>query len=68
MIAVGTLITERPRTTPYVQLSRIRRPPRVGDGKALIGPGVKDPRLREEVISKFRNPLPARLILLTASA
>ena len=56
------------RTTPYVQLSRIRRPPRVGDGKALIGPGVKDPRLRDEVISKFRNPLPARLILLTASA
>ena len=56
------------RTTPYVQLSRIRRPPRVGDGKSLIGPGVQDSRLWEEVIGKLRNPLPVRLILLTASA
>jgi hypothetical protein len=55
------------RTTPYVRLSRIRRPPRVGDGKSPIGPGVKDPRLRKEVISKLCNPLPARLILLAAS-
>ena len=57
-----------PRTTPYVQLSRIRRPPRVGDGKSLIGPGVQDSRLWEEVIGKLRNPLPVRLILLAASA
>src|SRR5215207_8508119 len=28
-VAVGTLIAERPRTEPYVRLSRIRLPPRV---------------------------------------
>src|SRR6478672_2370546 len=62
----GRALPRAPRTTPYVQLSRIRRPPRVGDGKSLIGPGVQDSRLWEEVIGKLRNPLPVRLILLTA--
>ncbi len=36
MIAVGTPLTERPRTDPYVRLSRIRLPPRVCDGETLF--------------------------------
>ena len=39
-----------PRTDPYLQLSRIRLLPRVTNGKALIGPGMKDTRLGKPVI------------------
>jgi hypothetical protein len=47
-----------------VQLSRIRRPPRVGDGKSLIGPGVQDSRLWEEVIGKLRKCSTAHLTIV----
>src|SRR5215472_5800203 len=52
---------------PYVQLSRIRRPPWVRDGQALIGPGMENSRLWKKIIGKLRDPFPARLILLTAT-
>src|SRR5215472_14739670 len=52
---------------PYVQLSRIRRPPWVRDGEALIGPGMENSRLWKEIIGELRDPFPARLILLTAT-
>jgi hypothetical protein len=41
-IAVGTHIAMRPRTKPYVRLSRIRLAPRVFDGEALIRPRMLD--------------------------
>jgi hypothetical protein len=34
-----------PRTKPYVRLSRIRLPPRLFDGEALIRPRMLDARL-----------------------
>src|SRR5262249_17091514 len=47
-VAVGTRISSRaPRTEPYVRLSRIRLPPRVCDGEALIRPRMEDDRFRE---------------------
>ena len=46
-IAVGTHIAMRPRTKPYVRLSRIRLPPWVFDGEALIRPRMLDARLGE---------------------
>src|SRR5882724_8594103 len=39
-----------PRTEPYVRLSRIRLPPWVFDGEAVLGPWVKDARRREEAV------------------
>jgi hypothetical protein len=36
-----------PRTKPYVRLSRIRLPPWVFDGEALIRPRMPDARVRE---------------------
>src|SRR5882724_6675944 len=39
-----------PRTEPYVRLSRIRLPPWVFDGEAVLRPWVKDTRRGEEAV------------------
>jgi sulfate permease, SulP family len=56
-----------PRTTPYERLSRIRRPPRVSDGKALVGPRMKDAGRREEGAGQRGHPVPSRAIPLATS-
>ena len=38
------------------------------DGEAFLGPGVKDPRLGEPVVSQLRHPSPGQSTLLTALA
>jgi hypothetical protein len=42
LFAVGMPVAMPPRTDPDVLHSGIRLPPRVCDGKALVGPGMKD--------------------------
>src|SRR5215469_14990128 len=66
LVAVGTLVTERPRTEPYGRLSRIRLPPWVCDGEAITRPGMKDIRFREPVVHQLRHPFPRYPILLAA--
>jgi hypothetical protein len=65
VIAVGTLITGRPphRT---VRAAFLRRVPRVSDGEALIGPGVKDAGRREKFVSELGDPFPGCLVPLAA--
>src|SRR3954463_5380522 len=46
---------------------RIRLPPRVSDGKALLRPRVKDARFGEPVVGDLGDPLPRRAVLLAAS-
>jgi hypothetical protein len=55
------------RTEPYERDSRIRLPPRVFDGKPLIGPGMKYPGLLEPVVGDPRHPLPHQTRILTAA-
>ena len=63
-IAVGTLITERPPPTePSGPHSGTRLPPRVLDGEALLGPGMKDAGPGEKVIRQLRDPSPGRAVL-----
>src|SRR2546428_6810829 len=64
----GRELPRAPRTDPYVRLSRIRLPPRVRDGKALVGPGVKYPRLRKAVVRELLHPSPGESAVLAASA
>jgi hypothetical protein len=66
MIAVGTPLTECPRTDPYVRLSRIRLPPWVCDGEASTGPRMEDARCREKVGGQLLDALPRDAILLAA--
>src|SRR5215831_3251495 len=67
-VAVGTCVSSHaPRPEPYVQLSRIRLPPRVPDGKAVAGPRMKDNRLREPGVGQLRHPFPRDPILLAAT-
>jgi hypothetical protein len=47
-----------PRADPYVQLSRIRLLPQVCDGKALIGPGMKDTRFWEPLVNQLVHGVP----------
>src|SRR5262249_53565028 len=47
-------------------LSRIRLPPRVGDGEALLRPGVKDARLWNEGVGEGGGSRPCRLIAVAA--
>jgi len=47
-----------PALNPYVRLSRIRFPPWVFNGEPLTGPGVKDARFGEEVVSQLLGPCP----------
>src|SRR5258707_1129894 len=65
--AVGTLISGRPRTDPYVRDSRIRLPPWVFDGKPLIGPRVKDSGSWEPAVGDLRHPVPHKIGVLAAS-
>ena len=46
--------------------SGTRLPPRVFDGKALLGPRMKDAGPGEKVIRQLRDPSPGRAVLLTA--
>jgi hypothetical protein len=48
--------------------SGIRLPPWVIDGKALIGPWMKDSGLREPGVSDPRDPFPSHAVLLAAAA
>src|SRR6516162_2170127 len=67
-VAVGTRISSRaPRTDPYVRLSRIRLPPRVGDGKAVARPRVEDDRFWEPGVRQPRHPCPGDPILVAAT-
>jgi hypothetical protein len=50
---LGRSLLSAPRTDPYVPDSSIRLPPRVREGKALLGPGVKDFRAREPVVAQL---------------
>src|SRR6266478_2301294 len=59
-------ITGHPRTEPYVRLSRIRLPPWVFDGEALVWPGMKDARFGEPVVGQLSDPLPCHPVLLAA--
>jgi hypothetical protein len=68
MIAVGTPFTGRPRTDLYVRHSRIRLPPRVFDGEALLRPGMKDARLGEPVGGQLLQPIPRDAAPLAASS
>src|SRR5947208_12111279 len=65
-IRVGTSIPARPRTEPYVRLSRIRLPPRMFDGEAVAGPGVENAGLGKKVGGQRFNPFPRKAVLLTA--
>jgi len=73
-VAVGTLITERPPHRTVRAAFPHTAPPWVSDGKALVGPGMKDARSGEPGIGKrphffpvdgpswlasAENPLPA---------
>src|SRR6266536_2344125 len=51
----------------YMQLSRIRLLPRVRDGEAPIGPGMKDTRLWEPVVNQAVHPSPGELGHVAAS-
>ena len=66
-VAVGTPVASAPRTDPYVQLSRIRLLPRVCDGEALVGPGVKDTRSGEPLVNQPVHPFPVEIGPLAAS-
>ena len=56
-----------PRTEPYERLSRIRLPPWVLDGEALVWPWVQDTRLGEPIGGEFVDPLPCRRVPLAAT-
>src|ERR1700733_900144 len=66
-IAVGTLITQRPRTEPSEPDSGTRLPRWVFDGKADTRPRVENTRAREPVVRQLANPLPVHRILLAPS-
>ena len=55
------------RTDPDEPNSSIRLLPWVFDGKALIGPGMKDARSGKPVVGQFRHPLPREAVLLAAA-
>src|ERR1700751_574764 len=60
------MLSHAPRTEPYERHSRIRLPPWMFDGEALLRPGVKDARPRQIVVREPRDPLPRRLVSLAA--
>src|SRR5271165_958999 len=51
---------------PYGRLSRIRLPPWVLDGEALVRPGVEEARFGEPMIGELPDPLPGHAVLLAA--
>ena len=54
------------RTKPDMRLARIRLPPWVFDGEALIRPRVLDTRMREPLSDQLRHLRPCLSIFLTA--
>src|SRR5499427_10328434 len=52
---------------PDVPNSSIRLLPWVFDGKALIGPGMKDARSGKPVVGQFRDPIPCEAVFLAAT-
>ena len=61
-------IAGHPRTDPDRPDSSMRLLPWVCDGKALIGPGMKDTRRGEPSVGRFRHPTPLRGIRAGTSA
>src|SRR5271165_647625 len=51
---------------PYGRLSRIRLPPWMLDGEALVRPGVEEARFGEPMIGELPDPLPGHAVLLAA--
>jgi hypothetical protein len=54
------------RTEPDVRLSRIRLPPWLFDGEALVGPGVEDAGFGEPVVGERPDLLPGHSVFLAA--
>jgi len=59
-------ISGHPRTDPDRPDSCIRLLPRVFDGEALFGPGMKDARRGKPAVGQFRHPIPREAVLLAA--
>ncbi len=55
------------RAKPDMRLARIRLPPWVFDGEALIGPRVLDARTREPLSDQLRHVRPRLAIFLAAT-
>ena len=62
----GRGLLRAPRTKPDVRLARIRLPPWVFDGDALVWPRVLDARTREPLSDQLRYVRPCLTIFLTA--
>ena len=67
-VAVGARVTPRPPHGSVRAPLCIRLLPRVPDGETLVGPGMKDSRLGEPVVSQLRHSSPGETAFLTASA
>src|SRR3954454_11013338 len=64
----GRSLLNAPRTDPSEPNSGTRLLPRVSDGKAHTGPGMKDPRSGEKLVDQLRHARPHQVCLLTAPA
>src|SRR6266404_5655195 len=62
----GCPLLGTPRTEPDVQHSRIRLPPWMFDGEALVWPGVKDAWPWQPLVREPVDPVPSRAVLLAA--
>src|ERR1700704_3069065 len=62
----GCPLLGTPRTDPDRPDSSIRLLPRVFDGEALIGPGMKHTRCGKPAVGQFRHPIPREAVLLAA--
>src|SRR5258708_5754902 len=67
-VAVGTRVTPRPPHGSVRAPLCIRLLPGVLDGETLVGPGMKDSRLWEPVVSQLRHSSPGEIAFLAASA
>src|SRR5580692_4778051 len=59
-------VTEHPRTEPDVRHSRIRLPPWMFDGEALVGPGVRNAWPWQPLVRELVDPVPPGAVLLAA--
>src|ERR1700746_2490196 len=66
-IAVGIPVTRYPRSDPSERNSRTGLPPWVSDGEALVGPRMKDARLRKPGVGDLRDPYPRQVVLLATT-
>src|SRR4029077_13760381 len=62
----GCPLLGTPRTEPDVRHSRIRLPPWMFDGAALVGPRVKDAGLWQPLVREPVDPVPPCAVLLAA--